>query len=209
MVKIVKCKDLWIFICLLILVVVAGIFSTTKGEAEQKLSNKKIEIVKSKDFVVTTKKKNVVKKKNAYKKFKKIKSCRWSKNKQWNIYKICKKYNISFEMCISQAYQESTWNEKASGDNGLAYGAWQIHPSAWKHELARWGYSYNDMYNLYNACNVYCKIMVSHFRKYDNVYFALMAWRWGGNDGMRRLKNYGEDLYSTSIVSRAKKYEDR
>lgn len=138
-----------------------------------------------------------------------IKECTWSKRTQYRLSKICEKYNISFEMAIAQAYQESRFNEKAVGDGGLAYGAWQIHPSTWRKELARWGYSWNDMYDVEKACEAYCKIMVSHFEKWDNIYFTLMAWRWGGDDGREKLERNGPDAYSCGIEERAEYYENR
>ena len=131
--------------------------------------------------------------------FESIEDCRWSKDKQKKVKEICDKYSISFEMCIAQAFIESSWNEKATGDNGEAYGAWQIHPAVWADELARWGYSWSDMYNLEKACDVYCRIMKSHLKRYDNLYFALMAWRWGGDEAMEKLKN-GPDNYALKIV---------
>lgn len=155
---------------------------------------------------VTKKKK---KKKTAYQKFKKIKACPWSKKKQWMVYKICRRYDISFEMCIAQAYQESRFHIKAIGDKGLACGGWQIHPSTWDNELARWGYSRQSMFDLKKACIAYCRIMRSHFKKYDDVEFALMAWRWGGYDGMVKLNRYGPDVYARQIIKRTGKYEKR
>lgn len=157
----------------------------------------------------SVKKKKKKKKKTAYQKFKPIKVCRWTKKQQWRIKKICKKYHISFEMCIAQAYQESHWNQKAIGDGGLACGAWQIHPSAWNDELSRWGYSRSSMFNLYKACDAYCKIMKAHFKRRDDVQFALMAWRWGGAAGMVKLNSSGPDTYARQIISRSKRYEKR
>ena len=55
------------------------------------------------------------------------------------------------------------------------------------------------MYNLEKACDVYCRIMKSHLKRYDNLYFALMAWRWGGDEAMEKLKN-GPDNYALKIV---------
>lgn len=131
--------------------------------------------------------------------FKIIRDCKWSKDEQKKVKKICEKYGIPFEICIAQAFVESSWNEKAEGDNGKAYGAWQIHPTVWKVELKKWGYSWDDMYDLEKACDVYCRIMKSHFMRYDNLYFALMAWRWGGDEAMEKLKN-GPDNYALKIV---------
>lgn len=141
--------------------------------------------------------------------FNPIKECTWSKSTQKRLYDICEEWNICFEMCISQAFTESRWNSNAVGDGGLAYGAWQIHPSTWSDELERWGMTANDMYDLDKACEAYCRIMRSHFERYDNIYFALMAWRWGGDDGFEKLVTNGADAYATEVARRSEKYEKR
>ena len=135
-----------------------------------------------------------------------IQECPWSLEEQKSIHKICKKYHISFELCIAQAKQESSWDEKASGDNGKAYGAWQIHPAVWSDELKRWGYTWNDMYQVEKACDAYCRIMKAHIKK-NNIRFALMAWRWGGDEAANKLKNGVIDKYTNQILKRASLYE--
>lgn len=141
--------------------------------------------------------------------FKKIKECKWSKETQKKIKSICDKYNISFELCMAMAYEESSFKSYDTGDKGKAYGAWQIHPSVWREELRRWGYTWNDMYDIEKSCDVYCRIMKSHFQKSDDVYFAVMAWNGGGDYARQMLDSGNVSDYSKNIVKRAMKYERR
>lgn len=146
---------------------------------------------------------------NAKDNFKKIKECKWSRETQKKIKNICDKYNISFELCMAMAYEESSFQSSVAGDKGEAYGAWQIHPSVWNEELKRWGYTWNDMYDLEKSCDVYCRIMKSHFKKSDDVYFAIMAWNGGGDYARQMLDSGNVSDYAKNIVKRTMKYERR
>lgn len=149
----------------------------------------------------------IVVKKDKPKKFKKIKGCPWSRSQQKQIKKICNKYNMSFSLIMSMAYTESRFNEKAVGDGGQAYGAWQIHPSTWYQTISKLGYCKNDMLKLLPAAETVCYIMRAHFRNYDNIFFAIMAWNGGSEYAYQMIDNCQVSEYALEIEARADKYE--
>lgn len=145
----------------------------------------------------------------AEKDFNKIQDCPWSQKTQRDIFYICHKRNISFELCIAQAKRESNWNARALGDDGQAYGAWQIHPAVWQSVIRKMGYTWDDMFNQVKAADVYTYIMRSHFQRYDDVEFALLAWRWGGNDALQIISTGINSSYVNEILKNTQKFERR
>lgn len=142
-------------------------------------------------------------------KFIPIDECLWNKREQKLIWKICYEEKYSFELCIAQAKLESSWEKKAIGDGGKAKGAWQIHPMVWIDVIQRLGYEEKDMFQLEKACRTYIYIMKSHFQKFDDVEFALLAWRWGGDRAMDMIDCGEYSDYSADIIRLAQKYERR
>lgn len=150
-----------------------------------------------------------IKVKKSKPKFKAIKDCKWSKKTQKKIKKICDKYNISFELCIAQAKYESDFNPNCNSDNGASYGAWQIQPYQWLNELRKWGYEPDDMYNLLDCCDVYCRIMQSHFEVDEDIEWALMAYNCGSGRAKQLLRQGYVNNYTKRVIATAEKYERR
>ncbi len=141
--------------------------------------------------------------------FKPIKSCRWTRKQQKAIWRICRRESYGFELTVAQAKLESTWRTKAVGDGGQAYGAWQIHPAVWQEVIHKLGYIESDMLRLKPACEVYTHIMQAHAKKWDNLDFALRAWRWGGGEALEMVDRGETSEYASKIIKLAKKYERR
>ena len=138
-----------------------------------------------------------------------IKDCPWSTKLQKKIKKICKKYSISFELIMSMAYTESRFNKAAVGDEGEALGAWQIHPSVWMNVIHKLGYSKEDMLRAAPAAEVTCYIMRAHFEKWDDVYYALMAWNGGGVYAYKKRMAGEITSYAAETEQRRFIYEQR
>ena len=138
-----------------------------------------------------------------------IRDCPWSKKLQKKIKKICRKYSISFELIMSMAYTESRFNKTAVGDEGEAYGAWQIHPDVWRAVIHKLGYKNSDMLRAVPAAEVTCYIMRAHFKAWDDVYYALMAWNGGGAYAFKK-RNAGQiTSYAAETEQRRYLYEQR
>ena len=139
--------------------------------------------------------------------FKGISKCPWSIKTQKEINKWCEKYNVSFHLIMSMAYQESHFDEKAIGDNGKAYGAWQIHPDIWDGVIKKFDYSWNDMFDPVKAGRVCAYIMKAHFENYDDPEFATMAWNGGSTYAFRKIDAGEVSEYATEVLNRSEKWE--
>ncbi len=139
--------------------------------------------------------------------FKGISKCPWSIEVQREINKWCEKYNVSFHLIMSMAYQESHFDEKAIGDNGKAYGAWQIHPDIWDGVIRKFDYSWNDMFDPVKAGRVCAYIMKAHFENYDDPEFATMAWNGGSTYAFRKIDAGEVSEYATEVLKRSEKWE--
>lgn len=136
-----------------------------------------------------------------------VPECDWSIETQKEVKEICEKYKISFPLIMAMAYEESRFDQAAVGDGGQAIGAWQIHPSVWKDVIEKLGYSPADMKKILPAAEVTCYIMQSHFKKRNDVYFALMAWNGGGDYADEKLRAGEISRYALRIEERSRSYE--
>lgn len=136
-----------------------------------------------------------------------IPDCEWSIATQKDVNEICEKYKISFPLIMAMAYEESRYDEAAVGDEGQAIGAWQIHPSVWMEVILKLGYSPEDMKKILPAAEVTCHIMQAHFKKRNDVYFALMAWNGGGDYAEEKMRIGEISRYALRIEERSRSYE--
>lgn len=136
-----------------------------------------------------------------------IKGCPWSIDTQKEISAWCNRYGVSFHLIMSIAYQESHFDTDAVGDDGQAWGAWQIHCDTWEDVITKFGYTDQDMFDPVKAGRVCAYIMKAHFNKVDDAAFAVMAWNGGSQYALHKTDSGEITKYATDILKRSQKWE--
>lgn len=130
-----------------------------------------------------------------------VKGCDWSSETLKRVKRICERRGLSFNLAMAMAFTESRFDGKDIGDNGLAYGAWQIHPNEWMEEISRFGYDKSDMLDVCKQAHVLAYLMQAHLDKFDgDERGALMAWNGGSEYAAEMLENGKVSEYAKEIL---------
>lgn len=118
---------------------------------------------------------------------------------------LCESKHISPALVFAIIDRESSFDEKAIGDNGHSFGLMQIQPRWSKERMARLGCL--DLLNPYQNVAVGIDILSTYFEKYEDIAYVLMAYNGGESYAENNMKNgiYETD-YTRYVLEKSKEY---
>ena len=136
-----------------------------------------------------------------------IKGCPLPKKIQREIFHVCEDTTLSFELVMSQIYEESGWDPECISDDGESVGLMQIQEK-WHTELMdKTGCT--DLTDPVQNVRVGTALLKRHFITYQDPAWALMAYNGGQAYADRMIKQNKTSAYAERILRRASRYERR
>lgn len=134
-----------------------------------------------------------------------IKGCPLSKRIQRKIFHICEDASLSFELVMSQIYEESGWAPECISDDGESVGLMQIQRK-WHGELMdKTGCT--DPTDPVQNVRAGTELLKRHFSACQDPAWALMAYNGGQAYADRMIKAGKTSAYAERILRRAAEYE--
>lgn len=134
-----------------------------------------------------------------------IKDCPLPKKIQRGIFRICEDAALSFELVMSQIYEESGWNPECISDDGESVGLMQIQEKWHKELMDKTGCT--DLTDPIQNVRVGTALLKRHFSTYQDPAWALMAYNGGQAYADRMTKQNKTSAYAERILRRAAEYE--
>ena len=134
-----------------------------------------------------------------------IKGCPLPKKIQREIFHVCEDVALSFELVMSQIYEESGWDPECISDDGESVGLMQIQ-KRWHKELMEKN-GCTDLTDPVQNVRVGTALLKRHFSTYQDPAWALMAYNGGQAYADRMIKANKTSAYAERILRRAAEYE--
>lgn len=134
-----------------------------------------------------------------------IKGCLLPKKIQREIFHICEDSSLSFELVMSQIYEESGWDPECISDDGESVGLLQIQEKWHKELMDKTGCT--DLTDPVQNVRVGAALLKRHFSTYQDPAWALMAYNGGQAYADRMIKANKTSAYAERILRRAAEYE--
>lgn len=134
-----------------------------------------------------------------------IKGCPLPKKIQREIFHICEDSSLSFELVMSQIYEESGWDPECISDDGESVGLMQIQEKWHKELMDKTGRT--DLTDPVQNVRVGAALLKRHFSTYQDPAWALMAYNGGQAYADRMIKANKTSAYAERILRRAAEYE--
>lgn len=135
-----------------------------------------------------------------------IQGCPLPQKTQQKIFDICAGANLSYELVMALAKEESGWDPSCISDGGESVGLMQVQ-KRWHRELMD-KLGCNDLKDPVQNVRVGTEILKRHFETYQDAAAALMAYN-GGQAYARRMMEQGIiSRYASDILKQAAEYEE-
>ncbi len=121
-----------------------------------------------------------------------------SYEKQELLYNAADEFDVPYNLALSVIWKETNF-KNVQGDNGRAYGYFQIWEKWHSGRMAKLGVS--DLMDTEGNFRVGCSLLADYLKSYGNVHKALMVYNMGAGGASKAwIEGYSSSGYSRAIV---------